>query len=69
MPTALQTALILLFAFASLPDSAAFAGMVLLSASHWAVVRDVDGADSEGLDHTTPPWLSAVAFGRGYCLG
>ena len=49
-----QTALILLFAFASLPDSAAFAGMVVLSGSHGAVVWDFDGRDSEGLGHATP---------------
>jgi len=60
MPTARQTALILLFGFASLPDSAAQAGMVLLSGSHWAVVRDTDGTESDGFNDITP----GVPFAR-----
>ena len=51
MATARQASLILLFAFASLPDSTAFAEMVLMSGSHRAVVWDVDGGDHETLDH------------------
>ena len=47
MPTARHTALILLFAFASLPDSTAFAGMVLMSGAHRAVVWDPDEGESD----------------------
>ncbi len=47
MSTARHTALILLFAFASLPDSTAFAGMVLLAGSHRAIVWDTDEVDSD----------------------
>ncbi len=54
MPAARQTALILVFAFASLLDSTAFAGMVLLAGSHRAFVRDTDGADSDRLNDITP---------------
>ena len=54
MPTTRPEALILVFAFASLPDSAAQAGMVLLSGSHRTVVRDADGTESDGFNDITP---------------
>lgn len=54
MATARQASLILLFALAFVPDRAALAGMVLLSGSHWAVVRDTDGMESDGFNDITP---------------
>lgn len=53
MPTARQASLILLFALAARPDSAAYAGIVPLGAAHWAVVWDIDGTDRESLGQTT----------------
>lgn len=47
MATARQAILILLFVLGSIPDSAARAGMVLLSASHGTFVADYDGSDRD----------------------
>lgn len=53
MATVRWAALILLFAIICLPDSPAFGGMVPLLGSHWVVVWDTDGGDSDGLSDIT----------------